>query len=335
MKINFLSIHCVVLEFSKQQLNIRIKESANLILSKDSYSLDTINGSVIGIMHNIKQLKKKYHLLLILLTMLHLASGAQNGMRSLIYKDDFSIIDTVKYEIVYELEFVDDSLKPEEKLVDLQVLQIGTNSSKYFSKLLFRNDSLNTILEKNNATNILSEPKNAALYDVIRDRKAKKVTVTHRSDDIVFRYSEAIPNINWTIHNENKRILDYTCQRATAKFRGRVYEVWFAPEIPLREGPYKFVGLPGLILEMADSQKHYVYKCISLRQPKAVEQMKIRNWSYTETTRQKLNDFLVRKHENPTEYYNSRGVVSMTKINGRFVETSKSFSLPYNPIELE
>lgn len=283
----------------------------------------------------MKQLLKRTHLLLVLLTTLHLVSGAQSGMRSLIYKDDFRIIDTIKYEIIYELEFVDDSLKPREKLVDLQVLQIGANSSKYFSKLLFRNDSLNTVLVKNNATNILSEPNNAALYEVIRDRKEKTMTITHRSDDIVFRYSEAIPNITWIIHNENKKILNYTCQRATAKFRGRIYEAWFAPEIPLREGPYKFGGLPGIILEMADSRKHYVYKCISLRQPKTIEPLKIRNWTYAETTRQKLHDFLVRKHENPTEYYNSRGVISMTKISGRFVETSKSFSLPYNPIELE
>ncbi len=256
-------------------------------------------------------------------------------MRTLRLENSFTTIDTMRLEILYQLDFVNDTLKPAEKLSDQQVLQIGFHSSKYFSKLLFKNDSINTILVEQNAENVFSPPQAAAEYEVVRNKNTKIFAVTYRLDDIVFRYSEAIPNITWTIHNENKRILNYTCQRATAKFRGRDYEAWFAPEIPLREGPYKFGGLPGLILEMADSQKHYLYKCISLRQPKFLEQMKIRNWPYSETTRQKLHDFLVRKHENPTDYYKSRGVISMTKKDGRFVETSKSFRLPYNPIELE
>jgi GLPGLI family protein len=284
---------------------------------------------------DMQQLLKRGRFLLFLLAMFYLVSDAQNQMGNLIFEEDFRVIDSVEYEILYEVNLVEDILKPGEKLIDRQVLQIGTNTSKYFSKVLFKNDSINTILTKKNTTYYHGIPKGAAVYEVIRNRKAKTMTVTHRSDDVVFRYTEAIPNLSWEIHKENKKILHYTCQRATAKFRGREYEAWFTPEIPLREGPYKFGGLPGLILEIADSQKHYVYSCIAIKKPKDIELIKIRNWPFTETTREKLQDFLARKHDNPAEYYRSRGVTLMIKKDGGFVEAPKDFSIAFNPIELE
>lgn len=59
-------------------------------------------------------------------------------------------------------------------------------------------------------------------------------------------------NINWQLLNEFKEISGYKCQKATATFRGRKYEAYFTSEIPLSYGPWKFGGLPGLILEIYD-----------------------------------------------------------------------------------
>lgn len=256
-------------------------------------------------------------------------------MRRLIFENNFRIIDTVQLEILYQLDFIEDTLKYEEILSDQQVLQVGFQNSKYFSKLLFTNDSINTILEEQNAMNLLAPPQAAGMHEIIRDKKAKAFEVTYRSDDIVFRYFENIPELSWTIQNERKTIRGYSCQKATTTFRGRIYEAWFTPEIPIREGPYKFGGLPGLILEMQDSQKHFVYTCIGIRKPKSAEPVRIRNWSYTETTREKLHDFLVRKYQNLTEYYNSRGVTFAIHVDGKYIMNPENHSIPFNPIELE
>lgn len=94
-------------------------------------------------------------------------------MRGLIFENDFTIIDIVRLEILYQFDFIEDTLKYDEKLTDQQVLQIGFHSSKYFSKLLFTNDSINTILEVQNAKNLLAPPQTAAMYEIIRDKKAK------------------------------------------------------------------------------------------------------------------------------------------------------------------
>ncbi len=283
----------------------------------------------------MNKLSLKYSYLFFILSVIYSTSGAQNQMKNLIFENDFREIDSSKYEVYYEVEVVTDILKTNEKIIDLQVLQIGEESSFYFSKILFQNDSINTILENQGADYYHSIPKAATKYEIIRDRKTKTFEVTYRSDDIVFRYFEDIPKLNWIIHNEKCTVQQYMCQRATTNFRGREYEAWFTTEIPIRLGPYKFGGLPGLILEIQDSKKHYVFKCIGIKKLKTPKAIKIRKWDYTETTREKLNDFLERKHKNPTNYYNTRGVTLMTKKDGRFVEVSKNSSWPYNPIELE
>lgn len=54
--------------------------------------------------------------------------------------------------------------------------------------------------------------------------------------------------IKWTITNNFKEILNYKCQEAIGDFRGRKYKAYFLKSIPIMNGPFKFDGLPGIIL---------------------------------------------------------------------------------------
>lgn len=62
--------------------------------------------------------------------------------------------------------------------------------------------------------------------------------------------------IEWEIQRESKNIKGYLCQKATGHFRGRDYEVWYTNEIPVEFGPWKFNGLPGLIVEVRERDNH-------------------------------------------------------------------------------
>lgn len=62
-------------------------------------------------------------------------------------------------------------------------------------------------------------------------------------------------NWNWELHQETKQIGNFSCQKATIKFRGRNYIAWFTNDIPVPFGPWKFQGLSGLILEVYDTDK--------------------------------------------------------------------------------
>ena len=46
------------------------------------------------------------------------------------------------------------------------------------------------------------------------------------------------------------KILGYDVQEATTEFGGKWIIVWFAKELPIPDGPYKFKNLPGLILKL-------------------------------------------------------------------------------------
>jgi GLPGLI family protein len=65
---------------------------------------------------------------------------------------------------------------------------------------------------------------------------------------------EVLPSFNWVLIEESKKIGNLECYKATCSFRGRNYIAWYSTEIKTFFGPWKFSGLPGLILEIHDSE---------------------------------------------------------------------------------
>lgn len=66
-------------------------------------------------------------------------------------------------------------------------------------------------------------------------------------------YDEPFSEIDWVVAEDStKTILDYQCIMATTDYHGRKWTVWFTPEIPVQDGPWKFCGLPGLIMEASE-----------------------------------------------------------------------------------
>lgn len=71
-------------------------------------------------------------------------------------------------------------------------------------------------------------------------------------------------NYNWTIDNKSSKMLsNYKCIKATTNFRGRSYVAYFAPDIPSSFGPYKFKGLPGLILEIYSLEEDNIHHWVA------------------------------------------------------------------------
>lgn len=63
---------------------------------------------------------------------------------------------------------------------------------------------------------------------------------------------EAANQWNWELLPETKEIGSFNVRKATITFRGRDYIAWYTEAIPVSFGPWKFHGLPGLILEVYD-----------------------------------------------------------------------------------
>jgi GLPGLI family protein len=83
------------------------------------------------------------------------------------------------------------------------------------------------------------------------------------SQNDVYIYEDFI-QLNWNITENEKIIEGLICKNATTTFRGRSYNIWFSPAIPTTCGPWKFQGLPGLIVSVTDSKSEVIIKLKSL-----------------------------------------------------------------------
>ena len=72
-------------------------------------------------------------------------------------------------------------------------------------------------------------------------------------------YSEDL-KFNWKIDAQKEKIGAYNVQKATTEYGGRKWTAWFTADIPLQDGPYKFHGLPGLIVKVSDDGNNYSWE---------------------------------------------------------------------------
>lgn len=81
----------------------------------------------------------------------------------------------------------------------------------------------------------------------------------------VYQLKEKKTKIDWQILDETKKIGDFTCQKAKAKFRGRNYYAWFTTELPFNASPWKLHGLPGVVLKASDEDNkiQFIFKSIN------------------------------------------------------------------------
>lgn len=101
---------------------------------------------------------------------------------------------------------------------------------------------------------------------VYTDYATNTLTVAERLKGETFIYGDTIANIDWQLTGEHKTIGSFNCQKAVGAFRGRTYDAWFTPEIPLPYGPWKLSGLPGLILEATtqDGELSFLFEGITI-----------------------------------------------------------------------
>lgn len=260
---------------------------------------------------------------------------------------NLSIIDSGRVRLLFALNAID--IMDHTTYDDLQILEIGESISKYYSFFIFNSDSLVTDFRLKNP-NAGSIPTRMGVRgkdvswseyyysEYFKDFEKKIFTEYARMpfalEKMKLYYVEDIPQFNWTIYPDTLSIMTYLCQKATCHFRGRNYVAWFALDIPISNGPWKFGGLPGLILMVYDENKTYQFECIKIENNKKKYPLKIYNYiKYKEIERDKLLKFQKEIHEN---YYKVAGLTAGDFINGKFVPSNKPRpKIKYEPMELE
>lgn len=143
----------------------------------------------------------------------------------------------------------------------------------------------------------------------------------------VYQYVEPIPQLKWRILSKSKTILGYTCQCATVTFRGRDYEAWFTADIPLSYGPWKFQGLPGLILEVSDSKNEYRFTANGIQHVKGEKNIMMFDEEMRSIKRSRAQKMEAMLHKDPGAYAADYG------ISIRMEGGMEHWAQPYYPIE--
>ena len=180
-----------------------------------------------------------------------------------------------KIRILYAFQAQD--LKDEETWIDCGQLLTDKGITQYSSYFVSENNAYIRKWQKDNPNksyypgsaklkgrmkDYWSEYQYSQIY--VRDRQLTDWAVMPSADFNQYRYTEPWPSMQWTLGTEKQTICGYQCQKATCHWRGRDYEAWFTSAIPLKSGPWKFGGLPGLIMKIYDTKHLYTWETVSV-----------------------------------------------------------------------
>ncbi|WP_185151736.1 GLPGLI family protein [Chryseobacterium sp. SN22] len=164
------------------------------------------------------------------------------------------------YELTYKPN--KDSAKLEKEMM---VLDIDQSKSLYQSYENIQIDSIANV--------VIKEASNTGFPDFKRmgNRRARfthQISKSYPIREVLYKDRIAIdyysyredPSLIWKISDEKQKIRTYNAQKATVDFGGRKWIAWFTTDIPFPDGPYKFYGLPGLIVKVSDEAGNYSWE---------------------------------------------------------------------------
>lgn len=246
-------------------------------------------------------------------------------------------LDTAGLRVSYALNA--DDLADPHTYIDLQCLEIGNRVAKYYSRFLSDKEQRVDawIKERPSAQSVphwlgeggkrqdcWSEYQYSEIF-----KEGDIITVYSRMPHGLGRYDcwhkEPYPLQQWTVQPDTLTICGQLCQKAVCHFRGRSFEAWFAPGIPVGMGPWKFGGLPGLILKVQDADRLYTFECVGVELGK----FPIRKYDYSRYREMDRKQLLKLQRRINEDYFRVAHV--------RDTNTGKplSFYQAYEPLELE
>jgi GLPGLI family protein len=259
--------------------------------------------------------------------------------------DKFQVLDSAYMKCTFRLTHVIDTLKAEKtRETDMQTLLIGKKMSKYFSQYMVDYCSYAKLNMKDGLCPNNTE-RGSYGYEIFKNYPDNKMTVTDLGSQVGdpfgggnFKYEDELNNQKWEIKSDTSTVLSYPCQKAITTFRGRTYEAWFTTDIPINNGPWKFGGLPGLILKISDQKQYFVFECIGIEKLRKMESIKYYDLKYAKLSRIALGKLYQRKHDDFVAYDIANGSKIKTVVysnTGEAKELTHWPKQPYNPIEKE
>lgn len=262
----------------------------------------------------------------LLFTLLIVSTAAKSQMHRFIY------------DVIYKKDSTTNMMTKENYHLD-----IDNDDVTYYTRDFYIADSLiNNNLKfpsnsKLNTSAIVFHKKGAENYDEFDILEGSTILKLQTQD-----------SQNWKLAKDSKKVNNLTLQKATTTFGGRKWTAWFTKEIPFQEGPYKFHGLPGLIIELSDDKENYRFELVKSEKIEKVSKNQFIemsrqmstpvDWEKYKKTKLTYYDSPVnylKNASNREQFYLNDGTVvnsqNSREINDRLKNTIKKYN---NPIDL-
>lgn len=176
----------------------------------------------------------------------------------------FSLNAQTGVEVIYQQSYY-----PQQPVVAYFKLRANAKQSAY--RLLQQADTLTTNITKTDKNYVITTAQHFKRYDTYTTFAANEIRLLVQTASTTKQINDFTRQLHWNITKTSKSIGDYLAIKATTEFRGRHYTAWFTPTIPIPAGPWKFSGLPGLILSIKDDSGTYSWQAIKVSYPLTVE----------------------------------------------------------------
>ena len=171
---------------------------------------------------------------------------------------------------IYEYTFKPDTLNKQNVIKEIMNLDISKEGSNFYSTLLLDKDSIfNAQIEQGKKAGTIMldarKIKKSEANFIVSKKYPNFETVLHTSFNALNLAVKEDKTIKWEIIAETKTIEGFKVQKAITNFVGRNWIAWFTNDIQLQDGPYKFSGLPGLILNIEDENGEHIFNIVGIK----------------------------------------------------------------------
>lgn len=164
---------------------------------------------------------------------------------------------------VYQVTMKPDASDKNDIKTENAYLDISPEKSVFYSENRIKRDSVIQAAMQSGGARGFNRDQMQSLrsiinYSIEKDKKSQKMIFKDRIGRDVYTYEEDRP-ISWKIFPETTKIGEYKVQKAETDFGGRKWTAWFTTDLPYQDGPYKFGGLPGIIVKVEDDKDEYSF----------------------------------------------------------------------------
>jgi len=172
-------------------------------------------------------------------------------------------------EIIYKFTYQNDSTSSASRKSILTQLMIGDKESHFQTVSKAKGDSALALKDGKSTWYSYGgiSPNNFLIVkkgDIIQTFEPVSGVGLSGNNELSY-YEQSKQELHWEIHPDTIHRDTFVAQKATLDWGGRKWTAWFTMDIPISDGPYKFCGLPGLVIAISDQDKYFTFDIVSVR----------------------------------------------------------------------